>query len=53
MDDAWSVILELKDIVELLASSTFKDESLFYPWYQNKQAQKTVTGCVYRAETQT
>lgn len=25
--DAWSVILELKDIVELLASSSFTDES--------------------------
>lgn len=29
-DDAWSVILDLKDIVELLASSTFSDESLCY-----------------------
>lgn len=29
-DDAWSVILELKDIVELLASCTFTDESLCY-----------------------
>ncbi|XP_034546085.1 uncharacterized protein LOC117817472 isoform X1 [Notolabrus celidotus] len=29
-DDAWCVILELKDIVELLASSTFTEESLCY-----------------------
>lgn len=29
-DDAWSVILDLKDIVELLAPSTFTDESLCY-----------------------
>lgn len=29
-DDAWSVILELKVIVELLASSSFTDESLCY-----------------------
>lgn len=29
-DDAWSVILELKDIVELVASSTFTDASLCY-----------------------
>ena len=29
-DDAWAVILELKDIVELLASSSFTDESLCY-----------------------
>ena len=29
-DDAWSVILELKDIVEILASSSFTDESLCY-----------------------
>lgn len=29
-DDAWSVILEFKDIVELLVSSTFTDASLCY-----------------------
>lgn len=29
-NDAWCVILELKDIVELLASSTFSEESLCY-----------------------
>lgn len=29
-DDAWVVILELKDIVELLASPSFTDESLCY-----------------------
>lgn len=29
-NDAWCVILELKDIVELLASSTFTEESLCY-----------------------
>lgn len=27
-DDAWSEILDLKDTVELLASSTFSDKSL-------------------------
>lgn len=29
-DDAWSLILELKDIVEILASSTFTNESICY-----------------------
>lgn len=29
-DDAWCLILELKDIVELLASSSFTEESLCY-----------------------
>lgn len=29
-DDAWSLILELKDIVEILASSAFTDESICY-----------------------
>lgn len=29
-DDAWSAIVELKDIVELLTSSSFTDESMCY-----------------------
>lgn len=35
-DDAWTAILELIDIMELLKVPTFTDESLCYPWCQNK-----------------